>query len=386
MLDESSRRFILSLSFVVAVSGGTALGSSPIIGKATADPVSAILTLEGNHFGSNPLVFMAASGGTFQQLTVLSSNDDFIEARLSTADPGTYLVVVLNGLLFGLMDVTVGMEGPPGPPGEPGPKGDPGPPGPPGNPANQSCPPGSFVSGFDSAANIVCSAPPSCLPTEIPETSCSDGIDNDCDGELDADDADCSPPVCTPTEIQETSCSDGIDNDCDGAVDAADSDCSGGNAPTRFVVMGDTGSGNVAQAEVAAAIATVCQAHGGCDFALLLGDSIYDCGVESVDDPQWQTKFESPYQDLDFPFHPVLGSHDYGGSLLGVDSCGIGNEFDKGPIQVAYTAASSKWRMPATFYTFEAGQAGFILLDTNPPLEDRKRHRPLEQDHVVELA
>ena len=35
-----------------------------------------------------------------------------------------------------------------------------------------------------------------------------------------------STPTCTPTEDPETSCSDGIDNDCDGVIDSADSDCS----------------------------------------------------------------------------------------------------------------------------------------------------------------
>ncbi len=34
-----------------------------------------------------------------------------------------------------------------------------------------------------------------------------------------------SIPTCTPTENPETSCSDGIDNDCDGTIDSADSDC-----------------------------------------------------------------------------------------------------------------------------------------------------------------
>jgi hypothetical protein len=33
--------------------------------------------------------------------------------------------------------------------------------------------------------------------------------------------------VCTPSESSEVSCTDGIDNDCDGAIDCADNDCSG---------------------------------------------------------------------------------------------------------------------------------------------------------------
>jgi FtsP/CotA-like multicopper oxidase with cupredoxin domain len=33
------------------------------------------------------------------------------------------------------------------------------------------------------------------------------------------------PPVCEPTEPTESSCADGLDNDCDGAIDSDDSDC-----------------------------------------------------------------------------------------------------------------------------------------------------------------
>ena len=65
--------------------------------------------------------------------------------------------------------------------------------------------------------------------------SCEDGIDNDDDGDIDFDDADCQ---------FETGglCSDGIDNDEDGETDSDDSDCFGGepvsfngNVPTEGV-------------------------------------------------------------------------------------------------------------------------------------------------------
>ena len=35
---------------------------------------------------------------------------------------------------------------------------------------------------------------------------------------------------CTPTETPESSCSDGLDNDCDGYIDGVDSDCVGGGS------------------------------------------------------------------------------------------------------------------------------------------------------------
>ena len=48
---------------------------------------------------------------------------------------------------------------------------------------------------------------------------CFDGIDNDCDGSADCDDADCA------SACFELDCADGIDGDNDGAIDCADSDC-----------------------------------------------------------------------------------------------------------------------------------------------------------------
>jgi hypothetical protein len=132
----------------------------------------------------------------------------------------------------------------------------------------------------------------------------------------------------------------------------------------RFVVLGDTGEGNPAQFQVGAAMKTVCDAAGGCDFALLLGDNIYSDGVTGTDDPQWQTKFEMPYAMHAMPFYAVLGNHDYGGQLI-IDAPGVGNEWDKGPIEVMYTQVSNKWEMPDTHYAFQVENVGIIALDTN---------------------
>lgn len=140
----------------------------------------------------------------------------------------------------------------------------------------------------------------------------------------------------------------------------------------RFVVMGDTGEGNESQHKVADQIAAKCAAA-RCDFVVLLGDNIYDDGVASLDDPQWDTKFEEPYADLDLPFYAVLGNHDYGGQLI-VDTPGLGNEWDKGPLEVQYTELSDKWVMPATHYTLRVGNVGFIMLDTNSILWDSVEH------------
>ncbi len=144
-------------------------------------------------------------------------------------------------------------------------------------------------------------------------------------------------------------------------------------ASVRFVVLGDTGEGNEDQVLVANAIKAKCDLE-GCDFALLAGDNIYNSGVDSVTDPQWQDKFEVPYQDLDFPFYAVLGNHDNGGlevpgldGIPGLDELGEGSggQFWKGDIQIEYTAHSDKWTMPARYYDWTAGPAHFFALDTN---------------------
>lgn len=124
----------------------------------------------------------------------------------------------------------------------------------------------------------------------------------------------------------------------------------------RFVALGDAGRGNEAQYEVGAAMAQVC-AQLGCDFALYLGDNIYSTGVSSVQDEQFETKFELPYADVDFPFYAVIGNHD-----LGLE--GIGLEFWKAPIYVEYTQYSSKWTMPDVYYSFQWGDLGLVGLNT----------------------
>lgn len=140
----------------------------------------------------------------------------------------------------------------------------------------------------------------------------------------------------------------------------------------RFVALGDAGKGNTAQRDVAIAMRDVCAAK-GCDFALLLGDNIYDAGVDSVTDPQWQSKFEVPYADVDLPFYVALGNHDYGGKLI-VDAPGIGNEWERGLVEVEYSQVSTKWNMPATHYTFTVGHIAFIVLDTNAIIWENTVH------------
>ncbi|MGR6873165.1 hypothetical protein ACU6U9_12850 [Pseudomonas sp. HK3] len=72
------------------------------------------------------------------------------------------------------------------------------------------------------------------------------------------------------------------------------------NSRVQFIAIGDMGTGKQGQYQVSAAVESVC-AQQGCDFALGLGDNIYDSGVDSTEDEQWMSKFEKPYENLDFP-------------------------------------------------------------------------------------
>lgn len=138
-----------------------------------------------------------------------------------------------------------------------------------------------------------------------------------------------------------------------------------GAKTVRFVAYGDAGTGSERQIAVGDAMAEVCRVR-GCDFALELGDNFYVSGVDSVDDEQFKTKFETPYAKLAGPIYVTLGNHDNS------NGPGEGSANRKGDFQVDYHylagRLSEKWRMPSRYYSFVAGSglAEFFSLDSNP--------------------
>jgi tartrate-resistant acid phosphatase type 5 len=105
-----------------------------------------------------------------------------------------------------------------------------------------------------------------------------------------------------------------------------------------FVALGDMGEGGEAQTQIAHAMYQVCQQE-GCDFVLGLGDNIYPHAVRSVDDLQFQEKFERPYalfQQMDFWM--ILGNHDWKRLRRGAQA------------EVDYTLRSPRWRLPNSHY------------------------------------
>ncbi|EAT12643.1 acid phosphatase [Bermanella marisrubri] len=141
------------------------------------------------------------------------------------------------------------------------------------------------------------------------------------------------------------------------------------NSQVSIIAIGDMGTGKEAQYEVSRAIEAVC-AEKACDFAIGLGDNIYEVGIDSAQDQQMLTKFEYPYENLDFPFYMALGNHDNS------SVSGIGLNNNKGEHQVDYhyqaDRYSDKWNMPARYYRFaaplesEAKLVDLFALDSNP--------------------
>jgi hypothetical protein len=121
----------------------------------------------------------------------------------------------------------------------------------------------------------------------------------------------------------------------------------------EFIFVGDSGSGLPDQYKLADALERYCLTH-PLRAVFLLGDNFYPIGVQSVDDPQWQSKFHDPYNKPclgQIPFYPILGNHDYKGHPAA---------------QIAYTQKHTQWRMPHRFYSIQFGDlAKIIALDTN---------------------
>lgn len=121
-------------------------------------------------------------------------------------------------------------------------------------------------------------------------------------------------------------------------------------------MVGDTGSGTEDQHKVAKAMLATIQRHKDMKAVCIVGDNIYEDGVTSVTDPQFQSKFEEPYADIDLPFYLCLGNHDYGNA-----------HFSDGRYkhQIAYSTVSPKWNMPSRYYKKSLGPCDLFFLDTN---------------------
>jgi hypothetical protein len=132
---------------------------------------------------------------------------------------------------------------------------------------------------------------------------------------------------------------------------------------TRFVAVGDTGSGQKQQVEVGQAMFQEYQAH-PFPLVLILGDIIYDHGeVEKYA----RDRFEKPYQallDNHVAFRVALGNHDL--------------RHKNGEESLRY------FRMPGRYYHFREGNVSFFVIDSNDfsPIQAQWLERSLAVDHA----
>jgi len=109
---------------------------------------------------------------------------------------------------------------------------------------------------------------------------------------------------------------------------------------TRFAVIGDTGTGDAAQFQIAQGMQRA-RAEFPFEFVLMLGDNIYG----NNDASGFRQKFEAPYQPLlksGVKFYAVLGNHD-------------------DPNQRLYKPFNMDGKR---FYTFNKGDTQFFALDS----------------------
>jgi len=133
------------------------------------------------------------------------------------------------------------------------------------------------------------------------------------------------------------------------------------SADFHVLAVGDTGKGNEDQFRVGRSMAAECK-RVSCSFALLLGDNIYDVGIDSPTDPQMVDKFEKPYADMPVPFYVALGNHDYGKRA---------DEWQKGDFQIQYSQLNPMFKLPSHYYSFEHENTLFIVLDTSRLFHDK---------------
>jgi tartrate-resistant acid phosphatase type 5 len=119
----------------------------------------------------------------------------------------------------------------------------------------------------------------------------------------------------------------------------------------RLLAFGDFGDGSERQSRMAQAMRQF-HAKSPFDFAVTVGDNFYPAGVTGPDDPRWGNELERQYGGMHIRIFPTLGNHDW--------------VFADSPAsEVARSAKSKVWQMPAERYTFVAGPVQLFAIDTD---------------------
>jgi 3',5'-cyclic AMP phosphodiesterase CpdA len=147
----------------------------------------------------------------------------------------------------------------------------------------------------------------------------------------------------------------------------------------RFFVLSDWGfNGTYEQLQVASSMSHVSRTI-GISFILTCGDNFQSNGVINTNDPLWNSNYENVYSDsaLKVTWYPALGNHDYRGNP---------------DAQVEYSKISSRWNMPARYYTFvkkiqNRVNARFIVLDTEMLIREyQKLSKTSTYDTIAQLV
>lgn len=125
-----------------------------------------------------------------------------------------------------------------------------------------------------------------------------------------------------------------------------------------FLAIGDFGRhGAFTQKEVARDMGTVAEIL-DLNFTISVGDNFYPNGVQSTQDYQWISSFESIYTHhlLHEPWFVALGNHDYEGNAQA---------------QIDYSNISRRWQMPHRYFErlIEIDKGKYLqllVIDTNP--------------------
>lgn len=142
-----------------------------------------------------------------------------------------------------------------------------------------------------------------------------------------------------------------------------------GDGVTRFFAVGDMGERDAAGAGLAAGasrvaelVEAVCAARGGCDFGVMLGDNVYDKGIEGAPQASFFEELSRQYSsDWTVPLVYTLGNHDYDPYLAKTGRA----RAELALIARLHDAHAGKVRGRAHFFDVSAGNVDVFAWDTN---------------------
>lgn len=130
----------------------------------------------------------------------------------------------------------------------------------------------------------------------------------------------------------------------------------------RLIVTGDAGA---TRSRLRAGILAV-QKSIPIDAIVLTGDNFYQCGISSIDDPQW-IKITKHFVPVNVPIFPVLGNHDYGDPTADGVKSALCAKFASNPqAEVQATGHVPEWDFPSRSYVLRNRLADLVMFDSEP--------------------